>query len=111
MWDAFQEAEPEKLPNTRRANVRFHVMKNLTEAVTKSRRIIQSDADDATKDLLKGCRWLLIKNREKLTDEEEKKLTGVLTASPELATCYRLKEDFRALFNQSLTKEEAKSQL
>jgi len=56
MWDAYQEAAAEKLPNARRVIDRFHVMKNLVEAITKARRIIQRDADDATKDLLKDCR-------------------------------------------------------
>jgi transposase len=111
MWDAYQEAAAEKLPNARRVIDHFHVMKNLTEAITKARRIIQRDADDATKDLLKGCRWLLVKNRENLTNEEEQKLTWMLAASPELATCYQLKEDFRALFNQTIPKEEAQTQL
>jgi transposase len=111
MWDAYQEAAVEKLPNARRVIDRFHVMKNLTDAITKARRIIQRDANAETKELLKGCRWLLVKNRENLKEDEERKLTRMLTASPELATCYRLKEDFRALFNQSIPKEEAKTQL
>jgi len=29
------------------------------------------DADEATKELLKDCRWLLVKNRENLKEEEE----------------------------------------
>lgn len=102
MWDAYQEAAVEKLPNARRVIDRFHVMKNLTDALTKARRIIQRDANAETKELLKGCRWLLVKNPENLKEEEERKLTRMLAASPELATCYRLKEDFRALFNQSI---------
>lgn len=111
MWDAYQEAADEKLPNACRVIDRFHVMKNLTEAITKARRIIQRDADEATKELLKGCRWLLVKNRENLTGEEEQKLARMLAASPELTTCYQLKEEFRALFNQSIPREEAKTQL
>jgi transposase len=111
MWDAYQEAVAEKLPNARRVVDRFHVMKNLNEALTKARRTIQQDADEATKTLLKGCRWLLVKNRENLTAEEQEKLTRMLAASPELCACYTLKEDFRALFNQHLDKTEAEKQL
>jgi len=62
MWDAYQEAAEQKLVNARRVVDRFHVMKNLNEALTKARRAIQKDADEATKNLLKGCRWLLVKN-------------------------------------------------
>jgi hypothetical protein len=37
---------------------RFHVMKNLNKALTKARRVIQQDAYETIKTLLKGCRWL-----------------------------------------------------
>jgi transposase len=107
MWDAYQQAAEQKLPNARRVVDRFHVMKNLNDALTKARRIIQKDADEKTKELLKGCRWLLVKNRENLTEEQEKKLANMLKASPELKQCYELKEAFRDLFNQNLTPKAA----
>lgn len=111
MWDAYQEAVAEKLPNARRVVDRFHVMKNLNDALTKTRRTIQQEADEAMKTVLKGCRWLLVKNRENLTAEDQEKLSGMLAASPELRTCYTLKEDFRTLFNQPLDKTEAEKLL
>jgi transposase len=99
MWDAYQEAVAEKLPKARRVVDRFHVMKNLNDALTKARRAIQHEADEAMKAVLKGCRWLMVKNRENLTAEDQTKLTAMLAVSPELQACYTLKEDFRALFN------------
>lgn len=111
MWDAYQEAVAEKLPKARRVVDRFHVMKNLNDALTKARRTIQQEADEAMKTVLKGCRWLMVKNRENLTVDEQVKLTAMLAASPELHACYTLKEDFRALFNQPLKREEAEQRL
>jgi len=99
MWDAYQQAAEQKLPNARRVVDRFHVMKNL------------NDADEKTKELLKGCRWLLVKNRENLSEEQEKQLAGMLEASPELKQCYELKEAFRDLFNQNLTPKAAGKRL
>ena len=110
-WDAYQDAAEQKLPNARRVVDRFHVMKNLNEALTKARRAIQKDADETTKEMLKGCRWLLVKNRENLTEEQQKKLTGMLEASSELKSCYELKEAFRDLFNQNLTYQAAEKRL
>jgi transposase len=107
MWDAYQEAAAQKLPNAKRVVDRFHVMKNLNEALTKTRRSIQKEADEKTKEILKGCRWLLVKNRENLTKEQEQDLTVMLVASPELKCCYELKESFRDLFNQDLNYQEA----
>ena len=99
MWDAYHEAAQAKLPNARLTVDRFHVMKNLNDAVTKARRSIQKCADEQTQELLKGCRWLLVKNAENLTDDERPQLAAMLAASAELKMCYTLKEKFRTWFN------------
>ena len=101
MWDAYHEAAQAKLPNARQTVDRFHVMKNLNDAVTKARRTIQKHADETTQELLKGCRWLLVKNRENLDTDEQQRLDAMLAASPELKLCYDLKEDFRKWFQSS----------
>ncbi len=111
MWDAYQDAAAEKLPKARRVVDRFHVMKNLNAALTKARRAIQKEADAATQEILKGCRWLLVKNRENLTEEQQQKLTRMLEASPELKSCYELKESFRHLFNEDLNYQAAEKRL
>ena len=59
-------------------------MKNLNDALTKARRAIQKDADEDTKEILKGCRWLLVKNKENLKADEQQKLDKMLEASPQL---------------------------
>lgn len=111
MWDAYHAAAAAKLPHAIRVVDRFHVMKNLNEALGKARRHIQNQANDTTKLLLKGCRWLLVKNQENLTSEERQKLETMLAASPELQTCYQLKEIFRQLFNQTADRQRAESAL
>jgi len=68
MWDAYHEAAQAKLPNARRVVDRFHVMKNLNDALSKARRNIQNQADETTQALLKGCRWWLVKNKENLDE-------------------------------------------
>lgn len=111
MWDAYQIVAAEKLPKARRIVDRFHVMKNLNDALTKARRAIQKDADEGTKEILKGCRWLLVKNKENLKAEEQQKLYKMLEASPELKACYEFKEAFRDLFNQELDYQSAEERL
>jgi transposase len=111
MWDAYHEAAAEKLPNAKRVVDRFHVMKNLTDAITKARRSIQSQADEATKAVLKGCRWLMVKNQENLDEEDRTDLEKALAASPELRECYQLKEDFRHWFEQKSDRESAALEL
>lgn len=111
MWDAYHSAAQANLPNARQVVDRFHVMKNLTDALTKARCTLQKNADETTKAQLKGSRWLLVKNRENLSPEERQTLKLVLEASPELNTCYQLKEDFRQLFNAAVDKPTAASAL
>lgn len=111
MWDAYQNVAAEKLPNAKRIVDRFHVMKNLNDALTKTRRAIQKEADEGTKEILKGGRWLLVKNKENLKAEENQKLGNMLEASPELKACYEFKEAFRDLFNQELDYQSAEERL
>ena len=111
MWDGYHEATQLKLPHARLVVDRFHVMKNLLDAVTHARRTIQKQADEQTAEQLKGCRWLLVKNRENLTTEELSKLDTMLAASPALNECYELKEDFRAWFNASHDRATAATEL
>lgn len=111
MWDAYHTVAKTRLPHAQRVVDRFHVMKNLTDAVTKARRTIQRQADEATQAVLKGGRWLLVKNRENLTAEETAQLTQMLSVSPELKTCYELKEAFRTWFAESADRASAASGL
>jgi transposase len=111
MWDAYHGVAQAKLPQAQRVVDRFHVMKNLTDAVTKARRSIQRQADEATQAVLKGGRWLLVKNAEHLTAEEGERLAQMLAVSPELKTCYDLKESFRIWFDKSADRQTADSAL
>ena len=111
MWDAYHDAAQAKLPNARQVVDRFHVMKNLNDALTKARRSIQKHADPATQEALKGCRWLLVKRRANLTPDEVVHLETALQASADLKQCYDLKEAFRQWFDTAATRPAAAEQL
>lgn len=100
MWKPYRSAVRAKLPHADIVADRFHVMKQLNERLTQLRRAIQRQADEATKEVLKGSRWLLVKNRNELTPEEEVHLMEVLNISPELRVAYLLKEEFRTIFEK-----------
>ena len=111
MWAAYHEAARTHLLRARLTVDRFQVMKNLTDAVTKARRTIQKNADEATQHILKGGRWLLVKNPDDVTDEERPRLAAMLAASPDLRQCYELKEAFRQWFPSPLDRATAADQL
>jgi len=97
MWEPYRQAIRTKLPQAQLVADRFHVMKQLNERLTQMRRSIQKRADEATQQVLKGSRWLLVKNRDELTRDEEAQLQEILAVCPELCTLYLLKEEFRTI--------------
>jgi len=111
MWDAYHGAAQTHLPNARPVVDRFHVMKNLNEALSQTRRKAQKKLDEAAQKAMKGIRWLLVRNRDDLTAEQLQQLDAMLAHAPELLACYLLKESFRALFNSNLSIESATAKL
>lgn len=111
MWDGYHGAAQAHLPNATPVVDRFHVMKNLNEALSKIRRKLQKTLDEATQKEMKGIRWLLVRNRADLTDEQRQQLDQMLTYSSELKICYELKERFREIFNAPLSRDEAEAKL
>jgi transposase len=97
MWGPYRSVVTAKLSHAEIVADRFHVTKQLTEALAKIRRQLQAHADPTAYELLKGTRWILVRNRAELKPEEEAKLQAVLAAFPELRKAYMLKEQFRTL--------------
>ena len=96
------------LPHTKVVVDRFHVMKHLNERISKIRRKIQKNSEDeVVKTVLKGSRWLLVRNRTDLSSRDEKTVTEILNLCPELRTIYLLKEEFRLIFEKVDIREKA----
>lgn len=87
---------------------RFHVVKLMNEKLSDLRRGLQREADMLGKKMLKGTRWLLLKNPENLneTRNERRKLDEALAFNKPLAEAYYMKEQLR-LFWQQPDKETA----
>jgi transposase len=107
MWEPYRQAVQAILPHAQLVADRFHVMKQLNDRLTQMRRSIQRQADEATRQVLKGSRWLLVNNRNQLTPEHETRLQQVLAASPQLRTVYLLKEEFRTICEKSQDRRQA----
>jgi transposase len=107
LWEPYAQAVLACLPNAKIVADRFHVMKNLNDQVTSARREIQRDLPEESKQTLKGCRWLLVRNYDDLSSEEQEKLTAMFLVSSSLKGLHTLKEDFRKIFETDLTPQEA----
>ena len=100
MWGPYRGVVKTKLPWAEIVADRFHGMKQLNDAIAEIRRRLQTKADPASYELLKGIRWILVRNRADLKPEEEAKLQAALDAFPELRTAYLLKERFALIANK-----------
>ena len=80
----------------------FHVIKLFNDKLSDLRRSLYHRAEADQKKVLKGARWLLLKNPENLdTDKDEKaRLEEALALNKPLATAYYLKEDLRRFWEQ-----------
>jgi transposase len=107
MWKPYYQAVRGMLPHAEIVVDRFHVMKHLNERINQIRRKLQKDANEDIKAILKGSRWILVKNRSSLSAKEEKHLCDILDLCPELRTLYLLKEEFRLIFEKVDDKEKA----
>ena len=80
----------------------FHIIKLFNDKLSDLRRSSYHRAEADQKKVLKGARWLLLKNPENLdTDKDEKqRLEEALALNKPLATAYYLKEDLRRFWEQ-----------
>ena len=99
MWEAYRQVVKEVFGDqVDLVADKFHVIKLLGERVTECRRKIQRAASEAVKEKLKGIRWAILKQPQKLTQAEKKALREALRHSSELREMYRLKQDFVRLY-------------
>jgi transposase len=111
MWEPYYEAVSNCLAHAMIVIDRFHLMRNLNDALTKARRTIQRKASKTVKEALKGSRWLVVKNQEDLSQEEKQRLEQAFGACPELEHMYLAKEDFRQIFEKNNEAEKAEDQI
>lgn len=83
---------------------KFHVFKYLSDATDQVRRDEQRTAEDKGKNLLKGCRWIMLK--KDLTNKQKRKLKEVMEENQKIAKAMLLKEAFSA-FYEAETAEDA----
>ena len=103
MSPAYTAAVRDNLPRAIHVFDRFHVVKLFNEKLSLFRQEMQREAEGPlAKKVLKGTRWLLMKNPENLDDErnERKRLDKALALNKPLATVYYMKEDLRQIWDQ-----------
>jgi transposase len=107
MWAPYYQAARNKLPRAKVVVDRFHVMKQLNTRLTQLRTTYQKQCDPEIQKILKGSRWIIVRNRSELTKKQAEQLEQILEACPQLRTLYLLKEEFRTIFEKIKCRERA----
>jgi len=102
MSQAYIRAVEEHLPDAVLVFDHFHVVKLMNDKLSDLRRELQRQAEEEQKAVLKGTRWLLVKNPENLNEDKDEasRLREALALNAPLATAYYLKEDLRQIWDQ-----------
>jgi transposase len=103
MSAAYIRAVRDNIPNAVHVFDRFHVVKLFNDKLSAFRRQLFHEAStDRERRILKGTRWLLLKNPENLDEarNELDRLLDALRLNQPLAIAYYLKEDLRQIWMQ-----------
>jgi transposase len=111
MWGPYYDVIKEHLPKAKVVVDRFHVQSNLNEALTSVRRRIQKDLTNEEKEVIKGSRWILVKNMEDLDEEEKSKLDEIYRKCKTLKRYHQAKEEFRKIFDRISNRDYARKKI
>lgn len=102
MSSAYIKAVRENLPGVVHVFDRFHVVKLVNDKLSQLRRSLFHQATAEGKTILKGTRWLLLKNPENLDPKQNElaRLQAALKMNQPLATAYYMKEELRQFWEQ-----------
>ena len=84
-------------------------MKYLTKVIDLQRKLERKINPEV--DALKGLKWKLISNKNKLSKTEIKELKLVFKLALELKVVYEFKNSFQSIFDNAFSKETARKQI
>jgi transposase len=102
MGAAFQKAVRDNIPQAVMVFDHFHVVKLMNDRIDQMRRSVFRNATDTEKDVIKGCRYLLLKNEDNLDSfrNEKERLDRLLKLNTPLTKGYILKESLKQVWKQ-----------
>jgi transposase len=104
MSKAYVNAVRDNLPKAVHVFDHFHVLKLYNDKLSAFRRDLFRDLDDpGQRQILKGTRWLLLKNPENLDEgrNELERLAAALELNTPLTLAYYMKDDLRQVWTQT----------
>lgn len=107
MWRPYITMLSKHFPEATLVFDRFHIMQKLSKAVDDVRAQEAKELKKTNPELLKGARYLFLKNPERLSDKQRARLGHLEKLNLRSHRAYLLKESFRELFTYK-SKSEGK---
>lgn len=101
MNGAYEVEVRAQCPNARVVYDLFHIAANYSRRVidpVRSQEAARVKRDKTARAVIKGARWLLLRNRENLRADQAVRLEELMAANQALAIVYILKEDLKQLW-------------
>lgn len=96
MWKAYISVIKKKAPKAVHVLDRFHIMKYFNEAIDKVRSEESKKLkQEGYEEVLKNSRWVLLKKKKNLKENQLSKLKDILRYNLKTVKCYLLRESFQ----------------
>lgn len=99
-WGPYRKATEQYAPQAQIVQDPFHLIRRMNRVMGSIRNRLKKQANETTKQVLRGTKRLLEKAAEDLSEAGQSQLATVLEAVPELETVHRLKKQLRRLWDQ-----------
>lgn len=99
MWKPFRASTKTHAPDAAILFDKFHVIRHLGEALDKVRKAEYARVTGSKRKFIKGQKYVLLSNKENLSNEGRKSLKLLLQANKRLNAAYLLKESFDQLWD------------
>jgi transposase len=102
MWGPYELAVRQHCPNAEVVFDLFHVASKYAREVIDRVRVDEADrlrADKPARQVVKGARWLLLRNAQNVSPTERIQLNELLAANRALWVVYVLKDDLKRLWD------------
>lgn len=104
MWDPYIKAVREFCPQAAIVFDQFHVVSAFGRVIDKVRNIEYRKANKQGKEIIKGSKYLLLKNKGNLLKEEKPRLKALLQLNEALTVVYILKDYLKKLWHYKYVK-------
>ena len=108
MANAYYGWISQEFPNVKIVFYHFHVIKLMNEKLEKVRKLMTAKLNITQQELLKGLRFIFLKNNENLPEDAKIILRNMRGEFQELGDAYMFKEALRTIYSRIQTSYHAR---